>query len=87
MWGGDVEAVGGGVMLRLWGGGGEVEAVWGVTLRLCVGGGDVEAVGGGDSARDNVRSSDNFRLIMPRDQSYTYTCGKNVWTKAWCSCL
>ena len=28
------------------------------------------------SARDNVRSSDNFRLIMPRDQSYPYTCRK-----------
>ena len=28
------------------------------------------------SAHDNVLSSDNFWLIMPRDRSYPYTCGK-----------
>ena len=40
------------------------------------------------SARDNVRSSDNFRLIMPRDRSYPYTV-KAVWlreTSKWQRC-
>ena len=43
-------------------------------------------VGTHSSARDNVRSSDNFRVIMPRDRSISYSCGQNVWTKA-CSLL
>lgn len=30
------------------------------------------------SAFDNVQSSDNFRLIMPRDRSISYMCRKNV---------
>ena len=38
-------------------------------------------------ARDNDRSSNDFRSIMLRDRSNLYTCGKNVWLKARRSCL
>ena len=37
-------------------------------------------------AHDNVHSSDNFQVIMPRDRSISCVCGQNVWIKA-CSLL
>ena len=38
------------------------------------------------SACDNVWSSDNFQVIMPRDRSILCACEQNIWTKA-CSLL
>ena len=35
----------------------------------------VHGEGGCCSAHDNVRSSDNFRVIMPRDRSISYLRG------------